>query len=53
MFIDIMWASGAIIGMVGALLDSRYLAAFVWFGIFVYALLNFSERRLKGSKYDY
>lgn len=53
MWLDLAWTIGGLIGMVGAFMDGRYLATFVWFGIAMYAFSNFVERKLKGSKYDY
>lgn len=53
MYIDLFWAFGALVGVAGALMDGRYLASFVWVGIGAYALVNYFEKRLKGSKYDW
>lgn len=53
MFIDLVVVTISILMFTKAMLLGLKMEMAIWFILWIYALLNASERNLKGSKYDY
>ena len=53
MFNDIIIVLTCILSVVSSILYGRTLEAITWGCVGIYALMNYIERKLEGSKYDY
>lgn len=53
MLIDVGWMITSVIAIVGFTLNGAPWLAISYLGVFLYALGNYVEHKLKGTKYDY